>query len=200
MKVIIIPNCEKTPQENIESAMKEIVRMPAFFYNIMLFERYGFSEFLICDNSDTHQIRDYLNANASKIKGLKIRILKVDGRLNSTEIISLCRKYVLENAFFIAPLDVLTDFDVEKMLFNHKENAKVATVCVVEDTISLIDNETLLEKQERKIVNSGYYIFEEEAIDYLQKSEKSFDSSLVRIAEDDELNLYIERACVLRRI
>lgn len=191
MKVVILPNDEKTPQENIKNTMTKIGGVPIFFHTIMLFERYGFSEFVICDNSQGHEIRDYLNEHLEKIRGLKIRILKLSPHLKGTKILQICQKNGVENAFFVAPNDTITDLNVEKMLSYHRQNARVATICVADEKkyFNALGNDQGL-KYESKIINSGFYIFESEATDYMSGNVSLDKEPVVCMAENDELTIY----------
>lgn len=191
MKVIILPNDQKSTEQGINDAMTVIGGMPVFFHIMMLFEKRGFYDFIICDNSDTHEIRDYLNSDLERIKGLKIRLLKVPKGLKSVKILSLCGKYGIENAFFVAPNDVITDLDPEKMLCTHRQNAKAATVFVAEEkeyfsALGFCEKE----KYESKIVNSGFYIFEPEVLEYIDTNSQIDGELLIRLAEEDELLVY----------
>ncbi len=198
MKVVILPNDLKTSKQNGDDAMIRIGGIPVFFHTIMLFEKRGFYDFIICDNSSTHEIRDYLNANKEKIKGLKIRLLKVPSDIKSGKILSLCQKYGLENAFFVAPNDTITDLDPEKMLSVHRQNARASTVFVAEKreyfgALGITDN-----KYESKIVNGGFYIFEPEAIEYISSNEQIDPELITRLAEDDELFVFSDECFVQR--
>ena len=191
MKVVILPNDEKSPSENAKSAMTEIGGLPVFIHTIMLFERYGFYEFVICDNSQGHEIRDYINSHLELLKGSKIRILKIPAHLKSTKILSICQKNGVENTFFVAPNDVITDLDIEKMLSFHHQSARVATICVAEEkkyfgALGACGEE----KYESKMVNSGFYVFESEATDYMAGNVSLDIEPMICLAENDELSVY----------
>lgn len=201
MKVIILPNDEKTPDENVGSTMRMIGGVPILMHTIMMFKRYGFDEFWICDTSSSHQIRDCLNANKEKLRGIKLRIFKAPPTMKSGKLISICRKKGLENTFFIAPNDVITDLNIEKMLSYHRQNARVATVCIAEEkkyfaALGINSNE----KYEAKIVNSGFYIFEEEAADYIDGNVTLERDAIINMAENDELSVYLDSHFVQRCI
>lgn len=191
MKVIILPSDNKDSTQGIRDAMAKIEGVPVFFHTIMLFEKRGFYDFVICDNSEGHEIRDYLNSNLEKIKGLKIRILKFPNWVKSVKMLSCCQKYGVENAFFVAPNDVITDLDPEKMLSTHRQNAKVGTIFVAEERkyFSAL-GESEKEKYEAKIVNSGFYIFEPEATEYTHENATIDTELLISLAENDELLTY----------
>lgn len=191
MKVIILPNDNKDAEQGIKDAMLEMGGVPVFFHIISLFEKRGFYDFVICDNSSGHEIRDYLNSNLDKLKGIKIRILKVPKYLKGVKILSLCEKYGLENAFFVAPNDVITDLDPEKMMCTHRQNAKCATVFVCEQreyfgALGISEDG----RYESKMVNSGFYVLEPEALEYLSTNSKIDPELLVALAENDELFIY----------
>lgn len=188
MKVIIIPNDNKTAEEGIKDAMIEIGGVPIFFHVISLFEKRGFFDFIICDNSKTHDIRDYLNENLDKIKGLNIRLLKFPAGLKSVKILSICQKYGLENAFFVAPNDVITDLDPEKMMCVHRQNAKCATSFVVEEKKYYcalgVSNDELMKPVD---VNSSFYVLEPEALEYIDANVRIDPDLIISLAENDEL-------------
>lgn len=188
MKVIILPNDNKSAEQGIKDAMLEVGGIPVFFHVISLFEKRGFSEFIICDNSSTHEIRDYLNSNLDKIKGLKIRLLKFSPAFKSVKILSVCQRYGLENAFFVAPNDVITDLDPERMMCIHKQNGRCATAFVVEEreyySALGIANDT---KNSENSVSSGFYVLEPEALEYGEGNLKIDPDLVVPLAENDEL-------------
>ncbi len=199
MKVIILPNDNKSPQENLDSTMRLFGGIPVFLHTVLLFEKYGFSDFIICDNSRGHAIRDYLYSNLDKIKGLKIKILKLPPYLKSPQILLFCQKNGVENAFFVAPNDVVTDLNVEKMLSYHRQNARAATVCVAEQKKYFGTGDANQgDKYEAKIVNSGFYIFEEEATDYMSPGESIDTDAVISMAENDELSVYSDNHFVQR--
>lgn len=191
MKVIILPNDQKTAEQGINDAMRRIGGVPIFFHTIMLFEKRGFYDFIICDNSDTHEIRDYLNSNLEKIRGLKIRLLKVPEGIKSVKLLSCCEKYGIETAFFVAPNDVITDLDPEKMLSTHRQNARAGTVFIAEERKYFnslgMDKD---EKYEARVVNTGFYVFEPEALEYTDANATIDSELLIRLAENDELTTF----------
>ena len=199
MKVVILPNDEKSPSENIKSTMTEIGGLAVLLHTVMLFEKYGFYEFVICDNSSGHEIRDYINSHYSFVRGTKIRILKIPQFLKGTKILSICQKNGVENAFFVAPNDVITDLNVEKMLSFHRQSARVATICVAEEKkyFGALGNISE-EKYESKIVNSGFYIFESEATDYMEGNVSLDTEPVINMVENDELSVYSDAHFVQR--
>ncbi|MBO5374449.1 MAG: hypothetical protein J6A54_03250 [Clostridia bacterium] len=191
MKVVILPNDTKLADEGIKDAMIKVGGIPVFFHVIMMFEKRGFTDFIICDTSSTHDIRDYLNANRDMITGINVRLLKLPSYLKNGKILSICEKYGLENAFFVAPNDVITDLDPEKMLYAHRQSGMASTVFVAEERFYLCALDSEREgKYESKMINTGIYLFEPEAIDYMLGNSQIENEALIRLAEDGELNVY----------
>ncbi len=197
MKAIILPNDNKSARESIESSMAQIGGVPVIFHIIKMLESAGISKIIICDNSETTYIEELLEKSYDKIIGVQIEHFKVPDDLKSAEILGKCRKYDLENTFFVVPNDVITDLDLKKVLDFHKKSGRVATVCVAECKKYLVSlgSDSACES---KIVNSGIYAFEEEILDYAENGKILDSEILLRVAEDDELSIYNDSGFIRR--
>ncbi len=197
MKAIILPNDSKSAGESIESAMAQIGGVPVIFHIIKMLEGAGVSKIIICDNSETTYIEELLEKSCDKIMGVQIEYFKVSSDLKSAEILEKCRKYDLENTFFVVPNDVITDLDLKKVLDFHKKSGRVATVCVAEckKYFVALGSDSACES---KIVNSGIYAFEQEILDYAENGKILDSEILLRVAEDDELSIYNDGSFIQR--
>lgn len=191
MKTVILPNDEKTPKQGLEDAMATIGGVPIFFRTINMLKKQGLDDFIICDNSDSHDICEYLNSNGDKLRGISVKILRVSPSLKSGKILCLCQKKGLENAFFVAPNDAVMELDVKKMVSLHRKNAAAATACIAEEKA---DAYSLSEKS--RLVNSGFYIFEPEVCEYVNENSNLDSELLVRLAENDELSVFLNTSPV----
>ena len=201
MKVIILHNEDKTPEENEKNAALKLVGYPIIYHVISLFEKKGFSEFIICDNSKGNKIKTALLEVAHALAGLKITIMNVNPDDKKSEILKKCKDFVLEEAFFVAPNDVTTNIDVEKMLSYHKQNARLATVCIAEEKKHYVPlSFDKAGRCECKIINSGFYVFEPEIFDYMSEGHPLDPNVLMRVAEDDELTVFSSNGFVERCI
>lgn len=197
MKAIILPNDNKSALETLEGAMAQIGGIPVIFHIIKMLESAGVSKIIICDSSGTSDIEELLDESYERLNGVQIEHFKVSSNLKSGEILEKCRKYDLENTFFVVPNDVITDLDLKKALDFHRKNARVATVCVAEckKYFVALGSDTACES---KIVNSGIYVFEEEILDYAEKRKCIDGEILLRVAEDDELAIYNDGSFIQR--
>ena len=201
MKAVILPNDEKTPEQALKSSMTEIGGAPMLFHTLMLLKKYDFEEAIILNNTESPLIRECVSAYIDRLDGMKIRILRVPSHYKSAKMIRVCKKYLLENAFFVAPNDVITDLNIKKMIDFHRKNANVATMLVAKEKryfSALGQNED--NDNESKLVNSGFYAFESEGIDYMEKNLALDSEILVRIAQDAELGIYSDNSFIQRCI
>lgn len=189
MKAIILPNDTKTPSESISGAMAQIGGVPVIFHIIKMLEGAGVSKIIVCDNSESNEIEELLEKSREKLTGVEIEHFRVSADLKSAQILEKCRKFDLENTFFVVPNDVITDLDLKKMLDFHKKEGRVATVLVAEckKYFVALGADPLCES---KIVNSEIYTFESEIIDYCEGAQRLDGEVLLRVAEDDELSIF----------
>ena len=133
MKAIILPSDTKSPVVALAGAMAQIGGVPIIFHVIRMLESAGVSKIIVCDNSDSSELEELLKKSQDKIERAQIEHFRVSSDLKSAQIIEKCRKFDLENTFFVVPNDVITDLDLKKMLDFHKKEGKVATVLVAEN-------------------------------------------------------------------
>lgn len=197
MKAVILPNDTKTPIESLNSAMAEIGGVPVIFHIIKMLEGAGISKIIVCDNSDSDKIEELLEKSKDKVNGVQIEHFRVCSDLKSAQILEKCRKYDLENTFFVVPNDVITDLDLKKLLDFHKKEGRVASVLVAEckKYFVALGSDSLCEN---KIVNSQIYALECEIIDYCEDAERIDSEVLLRVAEDDELAIFNDGSFIQR--
>jgi glucose-1-phosphate cytidylyltransferase len=189
MKAIILPSDTKSPAVALAGAMAQIGGVPIIFHVIRMLESAGVSKIIVCDNSDSSELEELLKKSQDKIERAQIEHFRVSSDLKSAQIIEKCRKFDLENTFFVVPNDVITDLDLKKMLDFHKKEGKVATVLIAENKkyfVALGSDSTY----ESKIVNSEIHVFECEIVDYCEGAKRLDGEVLIRVAEDDELSIF----------
>ena len=191
MKAIILPSDTKSPAVALAGAMAQIGGVPIIFHVIRMLESAGVSKIIVCDNSDSSELEELLKKSQDKIERAQIEHFRVSSDLKSAQIIEKCRKFDLENTFFVVPNDVITDLDPEKMMCTHRQNAKCGTVFVCEQreyfgALGISEDG----RYESKMVNSGFYVLEPEALEYLSTNSKIDPELIVALAENDELFIY----------
>ena len=189
MKAIILPNDNKTPNESLLGATAQIGGVPVIFHIIKMLEGAGVTEIIVCDNTDTDDIKNIIEKSKDKIIGASIEHFRVDTSLKSAQILEKCKRFDLEKTFFVVPNDVITDLNLKKLYDFHRSQGRIATVCVAEckKYFAALGYDT---KCESKIVNSEIYAFESEIIDYCEDFEHLDSETLIRVAEDDELSIF----------
>ncbi|MBQ8163214.1 MAG: hypothetical protein IJZ93_02465 [Clostridia bacterium] len=193
MKVVILSNKQKT-QNGIEASMLRINGKPILYYVITHFLKSGYDDFIMTVPKGESRIKEYLNILADTQNGYildeknvyfekiakKFRIQTVERECNedTSKTLDFISKYIGENAFIFTYGDILPCIDVEKTVEFHKESGNVATISAYQ-----------LPSLQRWI-NTGTMIFENEALDYIDKKDRSFEQdTLKRIAEDGEIGI-----------
>ena len=194
MKIVILPNDQKSPEQGARDAVTAVNGAPIIVNLIKMAKSNGFFEAWICDNSDTNEIDNCISSNFEHFNGIEIRIFKFPREYKSGRILSALGERDLGGMFLVAPCDAITDLDIQGMISYHKEGARVGTVCITEqNAVTPIQDDTTCEIEETRVVNSGFYILEEESVEYTSDNEP-IDTHLVPLlAEYDELSVYNAR-------
>ncbi len=194
MKIVILPNDQKSPEQSARDAVTVVRDAPIIVNLIKMAKSNGFFEVWICDNSETNEIDDCISSNFEHFNGVEIRIFKFPREYKSGRILSSLAEKGIDGMFLVAPCDAITNLDIQAMISYHKEGARVGTVCITEQSTNSQSQENLPENvKEIKVVNSGFYILEEEGVEYTSDNEP-IDTHLVPLlAEYDELSIYNAR-------
>ncbi len=193
MKVVILSNYQKSKNAPV-SSMLILNSKPIIYYVISHFLKSGYDDFILTIPKGNSSIKEYLIKIASAENGYvidernvyfekiskKFRILILERECDEdlARTLEFASKYIGENAFIFTYGDILPCVDIEKTVKFHKENGNVATVSAYQ-----------LPSLERWI-NPGTIVFENEALDYIDKNDRSFErDTLVKIAEDGELGI-----------
>ena len=197
MKAIILPSDNKTPSEARSGAMAQIGGVPVIFHVIKMLEGAGVRKIIVCDNTDTDEIKDFLEKSKDKVLGVEIEHFRVDSTLKSAQILEKCKRFDLEKTFFVVPNDVITDLNLMKLYEFHRKQGRTVTACVAEckKYFSALSSDCACES---KIVNSEIYAFESEIIDYCENATRLDSEVLLRVAEDDELSIF-KSGCFIQR-
>ena len=133
---------------------------------------------------------------------LKTKILELNKRINielineeeskgTAQALSLIEKKV-KNDFLVINGDTFNDFNLKKMINEHIENNKTATIGLISSTsphkrgAAILEGNSIIdfkEKQETKsnVVNAGIYILKPQVFEYFDKKTKSIESDIFPI-------------------
>jgi NDP-sugar pyrophosphorylase family protein len=202
MKAVILPNDRKTPEQSVKDATKLMNETPVIVNLIKKVKKYGFFEVWICDNSDSSEMDKCIESNFSHFNGIDIKIFKFPREYKSGKILSKLGERGFCGMFLAIPCDFVIDFDIQKMISYHQEGARCCTVYITEQMCATMENDGVAtpKSNEIKIVNSGFYVFEEECVEY-SSSNEPIDTHLVPLlAEYDELSVYNPKSETVRKI
>lgn len=154
--------------KNLPKPMLKVGNKPILQTLIEKFYDSGFKNFIFCVNYKSKIIKDFFG-DGEKF-GVKIEYIHEKKRMGTAGAISLIKKKILQEPFFVINGDLLTNLNFEKMLdFHYKHNSK-ATMCVKEYNIDspygevTLKNENISSIEEKPrhkfFVNAGVYILD----------------------------------------
>lgn len=157
MKVVILAGGMQSTlnneNEGIPKPMVEIGGKPLLWHIMKHFSQYGLNEFIVCGGYKVDIIKQYfmdyyiyasditVDLQTNKIEIHKKRtedwkVTVVDTGLSTStgQRVSLIQKYIEEDEFIVTYGDCLSDIDVDKLLAEHHQNGKLATVVMAKPT------------------------------------------------------------------
>ena len=159
--------------------MLPINNKPILEHIIELFVSHGFTKFMLSVNYKAQVIKEYFKDGSDF--GIEVRYLEETKKLGTGGALS-CINMELDAPFFVTNGDVLTSLDYEELLSFHSLNASQATMCIRQTNYQVpygvveIDHEAnILNLREKPkldfFINSGIYILDPLALDYVPKDE-----------------------------
>lgn len=157
MKVIILAGGMQSTinneNEGIPKPMVEIGGKPLLWHIMKHFSQYGLNEFIVCGGYKVDMIKEYfmdyyiyasditvdLQTNRIEIHKKRTEDWKVTvvdtGLFSSTgQRVSLIEKYVDGDEFIVTYGDCLSDIDVNRLLEEHRQGGKLATIAMAKPT------------------------------------------------------------------
>ncbi|MBL7147222.1 MAG: nucleotidyltransferase family protein [Nanoarchaeota archaeon] len=208
----------RSTSQAIESLIKEAIKQKPITTAIILISEKD-QHYLLEKINNTQLIDHHINfltkfginqvyLVTKENEELKNKILELNKRINidivneegkgTAHALSLIKNLV-KNDFLVINGDTLNDFNLKKMINDHIENKKIATIGLISSTspnkrgAAILEGTTIIdfkEKQETKsnVINAGIYILKPKIFEYFDEKTKSIEYNIFPIlAKNKEL-------------
>ncbi len=187
--------------KNTPKVMIKINGKPCLQYHIENLKKQGITEFLINTHYFPEKIKEYFG-NGERF-GVNIQysfekeLLGTSGAINNF-------KDKINDSFIVVYTDVLANFNLKEALKIHQSNKNFATIIldsnrdmIGKGAVRIKENKAIefIEKPKEKIknalINSGFYIFEKEIINYIPPGFSDFGHDILpKLAKEEKINFY----------
>jgi dTDP-glucose pyrophosphorylase len=189
---------------NTPKPMLHVGDRPMLVHIIEAFQHFGYTDFTICVNYKSEQIKDYFKNGSSF--GVNIDYIEERKRLGTAGALSLV-KTLKSDPFFVINGDVLTTLNFEKLMDFHISSRASATMCVRDyemkmpyGAVNADSNGNILDLREKPIskflINSGVYVLNPSVLSEIPFGEyfdmpslfekiitKSFDTKIYQVTD-----------------
>ncbi|GIW06718.1 MAG: nucleotidyltransferase [Dehalococcoidia bacterium] len=168
--------------------MVQVVNRPCIEHILLLLKRHGITEVIVTLQYLAEQIQDYFGDGSSL--GMHITYSIEESPLGTAGSVGLARNH-LTDTFLVISGDALTDFDLSKIIANHREKRAEATLTLysvpnpLEYGVVIINENGAIRQFLEKpswgevfsdTVNTGIYVLEPSIFDYIP-TDRSVDFS-----------------------
>lgn len=205
--------------EGIPKPMVDIGGKPLIWHIMKHFSQYGFTEFIVCGGYKVDTIKEYfmdfyiyesditvdLQSNTVEIHKNKTedwKVTVVDTGLFSTtgQRVRMIEKYVDGN-FLVTYGDCLSDIHIPRLIEQHQQAGKIATVAMVKpsgrEELLPLDEEGKLHygsisqvQNDNAWINGDCFVFSPKVFDFLTGNYELEKALFVRLCEKDQLATY----------
>ena len=174
--------------------LEKIENTPLIECHINFLKKFGISQIYLVTKEN-----EGLNKKISELnKKIRIELVNEEKSIGTANALMLIKNKV-KNDFLVINGDTFNDFDLKKMINEHIDNGKVATIGLISSTsphkrgAAILEGVTIIdfkEKQETKsnIVNAGVYILKPKIFEYFNKNTKSLELDIFpKLAKDKQL-------------
>jgi mannose-1-phosphate guanylyltransferase/phosphomannomutase len=192
----------------IPKPMVPVANKPMMEHVVRLLKKYGVEELIVLLFYQHEYITKYFG-NGEKF-GVKIKYLLPDGDYGTCGAVGFAREYIKDENFIVISADIITDFDLKRMIDSHTKKNSLVTIGLtsVENPLGygivIYDEDFRIKKFLEKPtwsevfsdkVNTGIYILNKKIFDYIpQKTFYDFSKDLFPKLLVENLPIY---ACVL---
>lgn len=162
--------------ENTPKPMLMVGNKPILQTIVEKFAEYGFVNIVMCVNYKSHVIQEHFGDGS--LFGVNIEYILEEKRMGTAGALSLLKE-VPNEPFFVMNGDLLTNVNFEHLYHYHLANNSMATMCVREysfqvpyGVVSLEEGKIISIKEkpmQKFFVSAGIYMFNPEAIAYIEK-------------------------------
>ena len=201
--------------------MVTIGHNPILWHIMMLYSYYKLYDFVLCLGYKGEIIKEYfynfdiLNSDFSINMGTKTKkifsketeeanwtVTLADTGLNSMtgSRIKQIEKHIQEDYFLTTYGDAVSDINIDKLIEFHKKSGKIATLTGVRPTskygVIVAEDDSVIKFNEKPLlkdyVNGGFFVFEKEIFNYLNKKEDCTleIEVLEKLANQNQLAIY----------
>lgn len=150
------------------------------------FIAHGFLDFYLTINYKKELIKAYFNGESP----YHLHFIEEDKPLGTAGSLHLAKKYV-KGSFFVTNCDILVDMNYDKLLIYHKTHQNKLTMVTAMKNYEIpygvvtLDKNGLIHALSEKpnyevFVNTGFYVFEDELLDYIPENQYFDMTDLIR--------------------
>lgn len=197
MKVIVLCGGEGTRlrpyTSNLPKPMLQIKGKPILMYILEHLKKNGFKDYIFTVGYMKEKIIGHFG-NGSKF-GVKIEYAEEKESLGTAGS-TLSSKEIISDTFLVIMGDAIIEFDIKKLVEEHKKSRCIATVAVkkhqtkVEYGVVDIENGMIKKFIEKPViehfVNTGVYIFEPHIFEFIREKEDFARNVFPRLLEKNE--------------
>jgi len=153
-------------------------------YHVNFLKKFGINRIYLI-TKENKELKEKVSELNKKVSIEMINEEKSEGTANALALI----KDKVENDFLVLNGDTFNDFDLKKMINEHVENGRIATIGLISSNSPYKRGAVILEgtsikefkeKQETKsnIINAGVYILKPKVFEYFNKNTKSIEKDV----------------------
>lgn len=202
--------------------MIEIGDRPILWHIMKSYSSYGFNDFVICLGYKGYQIKEFfadyylhmsdITFDFANENGITIhqniaepwRVTLVDTGLyaQTGSRIKKIQKYIGDEPFFLTYGDGVSNVDLHKLLENHREKGKLATLTAIQpggrfgvldiDVNNGVNRFSEKAKEDGGWINAGFMVLQPEVFNYLEESDYCIfeKEPMIQLATQGQLNAY----------
>ena len=186
--------------EETHSLPKPMVRignLPMIWHIIKVYEKFGYSDFIVAGGYRVDMISKFINAN--QVSNLNVRV--VDTGLNTQTAGRILRiaKYI-NGDFMLTYGDGLSNLDINVLKQFHYEKGKLATVTAVHPpprfgTLELHGDDVRAFHEKNQVmegwINGGFMVFHKKVIELIVEDNEVLERTILpRLAESGQLSAF----------
>lgn len=188
---------------NIPKPMVPVANKPMMEHIVNLLKKYGITEIVSLLYYQPEVIMDYFGDGSDF--GIKMHYVKAEADYGTAGSVKNAQKY-LDERFIIISGDVLTDFDLAKAVEFHEQSNAISTLLLTHAENPLAFGVVITDKNGKitrflekpswgevfsDTINTGIYILEPEALDYIpEKEDFDFSKDLFPRFLNEKKNLF----------
>lgn len=164
--------------EKIPKPLIPIGDRPILWHIMKKYSQQGHKDFILCLGHLGNKIKDYFQNPENVENDWNITFVDTGLNSNKAERLRRIQKFIMDDNFFVAYGDDLSDVDVNEVLKFHKKNNKIVTLTAVNPVSNFgileINGNTEVAKFKEKPrlnhwINGGYFVFNKRIFNFLKE-------------------------------